>query len=52
MTKDNIAILVTVLGLLAGAVQQFYQLRSDVSSLRLRMEYLHGSGWTAPPNQP
>ena len=45
MTKDQIAAIVIVLGVLAGAVQQFYELRSEVSELRVRFEYVAGTIW-------
>lgn len=46
MTREHLAIVIVIIGLLAGAIQQFYALKSEVTDLRLRMEYLYGTGWT------
>jgi len=48
MTKDQIAVVIVVLGVLAGAIQQFYELRSEVVELRLKLDYLAGTGWRVP----
>ena len=48
MSKDQIAIVLLIIGLLAGAIQQFYALKSEVAELRLKMEYVHGAEWSPP----
>ena len=51
MTKDQLAIGLVLLGMLAGAIQQFYALKTEVSVMHDRIDYVFGpeQKWSAPP---
>lgn len=48
MSKEQIAAVVVVLGVLSAAIAQFYDLKSEVRELRVHVEYLSGKGWHSP----
>lgn len=48
MTREQILATLTVLGVLAGAIQQFYALKTEVAEVRIHLDYLTGSTWHPP----
>lgn len=48
MTRDQLLATLVVLSVLTAAVAQFYDLKMQVQELRMRFEYIAGSGWHAP----
>ena len=48
MTKEQLGAVLAVLGVLVGAVQQFYDLKAEVRELRVHIEYVTGKGWHTP----
>ena len=49
MSREQLLAVIVVLGVLSGAIQQFYSLKAEVEGLRIRFEYTHGAGWTPEP---
>ena len=55
MTREQLLATLAILGVLLGAVKQFYDLKTEVAvqneqiqTLRERFEYVNGSGWQMP----
>ena len=48
MSKEQLFATIAVLGVLATSIQQFYQLKAEVSELRVHFQYLTGANWHPP----
>ena len=47
MSREQLLAIIVVIGMLAGAIQQFYALKSEVEGLKIRFDFVNGS-WHAP----
>jgi len=48
MTREQLLAVLVILGMLAGAIQQFYALKTEVETLKVRFDYINGANWQAP----
>ena len=50
MTREQLLAMIVVIGMLAGAIQQFYALKAEVEGLKVRFEFVNGQ-WQMPKEQ-
>lgn len=48
MNREQFLAALAIVTMLAGAAQQFYALKADVAELRIKFDFMHGSGWHPP----
>ena len=47
MTRDQLMVILAIVGILGTVAQQFYALKTEVDTMRIEMRYLHGE-FTVP----